>query len=66
MQLNCQNSTCAKAATRIMAVPQSTIAAVYVAPYCDEHTEEVIGFGGLPASGPVLIDAAREIEGIHS
>jgi hypothetical protein len=61
--LECTNSVCDSAATKIIAWDMSG-PAVFVAPYCDDHAEEVeVEQGGAPACGPALSDDAQQIEG---
>lgn len=65
MALECTNSTCTEDATRIMGLPPGAVRCLYAAPYCDEHTQEVVEMGGLPVSGPALSDEAASISGIR-
>jgi hypothetical protein len=65
--MKCTNADCNSTATKIVAWEMTGRArAVFVAPYCDTHAEEVQRIqGGKFACGPALSDEAREIEGIR-
>lgn len=63
--MKCNNASCTSSATRIMGLPTLSQTAVFVAPYCDRHTQEVKEMGAVPVSGPALSASAREIEGIR-
>lgn len=70
-QLECtslrgNNEACGRRATRVMAIPPNgAVPCHFVAPYCDDHAEEVAEMGGLPVSGPALSEQAQKIEGIR-
>jgi hypothetical protein len=63
--VECTNAICDAPATRIMAMALGSVPCHFIAPYCDAHAQAVAGEGGLPAAGPALSEAAREIEGIR-
>lgn len=64
--MNCTTTKCEKTATRIMAWPMLAGKALFVAPYCDTHAEDVAkSQGAIPATGPALSKDAREIDGIR-
>lgn len=62
---HCTNATCEAVATRVMAMPPTPRPAFYVAPYCDDHAEEIVQMGGWAASGPARAEEMRGIEGVR-
>lgn len=66
--MRCTYSECETQATKIMAwsMGDGHKPCVFVAPYCDDHADEVEAYqGAVFACGPALSGDASKIEGIR-
>lgn len=64
--VECTNSICHAEATKVMAYEGLGVRCMFVAPYCDEHAEDVARHSGaIPAAGPALSEDVRGIEGVR-